>query len=318
MDICERITTSITTTASTTSCSSSSSSSFPTLTANQLHDLLSLADKSRTDKKRRQRKRAIRRDPNHIPRPVNCFMAYRLEMLKLVRLHCPGANHRDISKVVAKWWGAESKEEKDKYREIASELSKQHAAMYPNYKYRPNQSRRLTKKREKKLQNKECDHSKVDFTDDAMVTSTLGSLSFEQHPSVPNHAYYYDRQPYQTKLTSHPVDQEQLHLYEPCDSALYLSYPATMNYSTSSPSTGSSSIYSDMSSSMDYWYSPVCPLLITPFNPADSSYSLFTANQVAAGPATSPVTKWTDQPWDSLHHYPIDDSFAPSLSYNDQ
>lgn len=56
---------------------------------------------------------------NTIPRPLNCFLIYRLEKQQEIVNKCAGANHRDISKIIAKWWKEASEEEKRPFREKA-------------------------------------------------------------------------------------------------------------------------------------------------------------------------------------------------------
>lgn len=51
-----------------------------------------------------------------VPRPLNCFMTYRLEKQREILLQCPGTNHREISKITAKWWKEMSAAEKEPYR----------------------------------------------------------------------------------------------------------------------------------------------------------------------------------------------------------
>ncbi|KAI8388630.1 uncharacterized protein BYT42DRAFT_611652 [Radiomyces spectabilis] len=68
---------------------------------------------------------------------MNCFLAYRLDKQVEIAARCPGANHRDISKIIAKWWREASEEEKAPYRERARLAKIEHAKLYPNYKYRP-------------------------------------------------------------------------------------------------------------------------------------------------------------------------------------
>lgn len=51
-----------------------------------------------------------------VPRPLNCFMTYRLEKQRNILQQCPGTNHRDISKITAKWWKEMSASEKEPYR----------------------------------------------------------------------------------------------------------------------------------------------------------------------------------------------------------
>lgn len=73
---------------------------------------------------RRARIRKVK--PNHIPRPVNSFMSYRTEKQSIIRKFCPTANHRDISKMVAKWWHNVGSQEKDIYVEKAKAAKDAH------------------------------------------------------------------------------------------------------------------------------------------------------------------------------------------------
>lgn len=61
-----------------------------------------------------------------VPRPLNCFMTYRLEKQREIVGRCPGANHRDISKIIAKWWKELSAEEKEPYRVKAEKARIEH------------------------------------------------------------------------------------------------------------------------------------------------------------------------------------------------
>lgn len=71
------------------------------------------------------------------PRPLNCFLLYRIEKQKQIVARCPGANHRDISKIIAKWWKEATDEEKQPFREQARIAKQEHRKMYPDYKYTP-------------------------------------------------------------------------------------------------------------------------------------------------------------------------------------
>ena len=64
-----------------------------------------------------------------VPRPMNCFLAFRLEKQNEIVSRCPGANHRDISKIIAKWWKEISEEEKEPYRERARLAKIAHAKL---------------------------------------------------------------------------------------------------------------------------------------------------------------------------------------------
>ncbi|CAO3590979.1 unnamed protein product [Absidia cylindrospora] len=72
-----------------------------------------------------------------IGRPINCFMAFRLEKHREISSQSPGLNHRDISKIIAKWWKEATDVEKAPYRAIAEKAKAEHAKKYPNYKYKP-------------------------------------------------------------------------------------------------------------------------------------------------------------------------------------
>ncbi|KAI8967700.1 high mobility group box domain-containing protein, partial [Mycotypha africana] len=87
--------------------------------------------------------KSIRNQPEHqyqsaaIPRPLNCFLFYRLDKQKEIVEKCPGANHRDISKIIAKWWKEATDEEKKPYVEKARRAKQEHRKLYPDYKYTP-------------------------------------------------------------------------------------------------------------------------------------------------------------------------------------
>ncbi|KAG1448160.1 hypothetical protein G6F56_009026 [Rhizopus delemar] len=88
-----------------------------------------------------------------IPRPMNCFMIYRLERQREIVSECPGANHRDISKITAKWWKEMTKEEKQLYREKAEKKKNEHNKLYPNYKYSPQRKTKPSRAYKKKPKN---------------------------------------------------------------------------------------------------------------------------------------------------------------------
>ncbi|GAA5800030.1 hypothetical protein HPULCUR_005452 [Helicostylum pulchrum] len=68
---------------------------------------------------------------------MNCFMTYRVEKQQHIVEQCPGANHRDISKIVAKWWRELAAEEKEPYRIKAAKAKAEHLEKYPEYKFCP-------------------------------------------------------------------------------------------------------------------------------------------------------------------------------------
>lgn len=64
-----------------------------------------------------------------IPRPLNSFMIFRLEKQRDIVEKCPGANHRDISKIISKWWKELGKSEKQWYIAEAEKRKVEHKAM---------------------------------------------------------------------------------------------------------------------------------------------------------------------------------------------
>lgn len=64
-----------------------------------------------------------------VPRPLNCFMTYRLEKQQEILQRCPGTNHRDISKITAKWWKEMTAAEKEPYRLSAHSAKLEHEKM---------------------------------------------------------------------------------------------------------------------------------------------------------------------------------------------
>ncbi|KAI9317532.1 hypothetical protein BX666DRAFT_2135103 [Dichotomocladium elegans] len=89
-----------------------------------------------------------------VPRPMNCFLAFRLEKQNEIVARCPGANHRDISKIIAKYWKEMSEEEKEPYRRRAHLAKLEHEKLYPGYKYQPQKKNgRKTRKYERKVKD---------------------------------------------------------------------------------------------------------------------------------------------------------------------
>ncbi|KAI8380675.1 hypothetical protein BD560DRAFT_444385 [Blakeslea trispora] len=90
-----------------------------------------------------------------IPRPMNCFLLYRLEKQKEIVAKYAGVNHRDISKIIAQWWKKTTNEEKEPYREKARLAKLEHLKLYPDYKYMP--KKKTTPKRVYIRKNKKND-----------------------------------------------------------------------------------------------------------------------------------------------------------------
>ncbi|KAL9559251.1 hypothetical protein MBANPS3_000518 [Mucor bainieri] len=111
-------------------------------TEDQQEDILVLAEQCANTPRGRIRKPRVRKPvPGHIGRPINSFMAYRSRIQADIREFCPTANHRVISKIIARWWAAIDETEKDVYRAIAAKAKKDHLEKYPGYTFRPKPKR---------------------------------------------------------------------------------------------------------------------------------------------------------------------------------
>ncbi|CEG78315.1 hypothetical protein RMATCC62417_12945 [Rhizopus microsporus] len=101
-----------------------------------------------------------RSDASKIPRPMNSFMIYRLEKQREIVKECPGANHRDISKIIAKWWKEMSDEEKQPYRTKALMARHEHSQRYPDYKFCPQKKAKKPRTYKKRPKN---EFTAIDF-----------------------------------------------------------------------------------------------------------------------------------------------------------
>ncbi|CAG8524104.1 9115_t:CDS:2 [Ambispora leptoticha] len=78
-----------------------------------------------------------RKSNDHIPRPKNCFMAYREHIQHEILQDNPGMNNKLVSVIAAQKWNEESEEVKETWREKAKQLKAEHQLKYPNYKFSP-------------------------------------------------------------------------------------------------------------------------------------------------------------------------------------
>ncbi|KAI8327960.1 high mobility group box domain-containing protein, partial [Chlamydoabsidia padenii] len=107
------------------------------LTPEQRRDVDDLIKYTEAHRRPLRKPRTRKRDPHSAPRPVNCFLVYRREKQAQIAELCTGANHRMISKVVAKWWKKIDDATRDIYVEIAKQVKQEHLIKFPNYKYTP-------------------------------------------------------------------------------------------------------------------------------------------------------------------------------------
>ncbi|GBC03788.1 hypothetical protein RclHR1_05320005 [Rhizophagus clarus] len=115
-------------TCSITSSTSSNCSSSPKL----------IAPKPSSDNKNSSQSSWRKRKNNgHIPRPKNCFMAYREHMQHKVLAENPGMNNKVVSIIAAQMWNKEPEDVKQFWKERAQQLKLEHKIKYPDYKFAP-------------------------------------------------------------------------------------------------------------------------------------------------------------------------------------
>ncbi|ORX48273.1 hypothetical protein DM01DRAFT_1338740 [Hesseltinella vesiculosa] len=93
------------------------------------------------------RSRKPNTDPDAPPRPINCFLAFRLDKYQELTSKCPTMNHRDMSKVIALQWKEAPDSVKNHYRQIARKAHEEHLEKYPDYRYAPKRDTAKNKKR---------------------------------------------------------------------------------------------------------------------------------------------------------------------------
>ncbi|KAK7212515.1 hypothetical protein V2G26_019693 [Clonostachys chloroleuca] len=72
-----------------------------------------------------------------IPRPPNAYILYRKERHNVVRDAHPGITNNEISQVLGAAWNAESREVRQKYKEMSDKIKKALYEQHPDYQYRP-------------------------------------------------------------------------------------------------------------------------------------------------------------------------------------
>ena len=74
----------------------------------------------------------------HIPRPPNPFMCFRMERGRELReTHESTIKEAKISTILSREWHLMPPAEKDHWRAVAAEAKIEHKRKYPNYKYQP-------------------------------------------------------------------------------------------------------------------------------------------------------------------------------------
>ncbi|KAG6101391.1 hypothetical protein E4U30_002064 [Claviceps sp. LM220 group G6] len=76
-------------------------------------------------------------DSKKIPRPPNAYILYRKERHNAVKEANPGISNNEISQVLGKSWNLETRELRQRYKEMSENIKIAFHEKYPNYTYRP-------------------------------------------------------------------------------------------------------------------------------------------------------------------------------------
>ncbi|KAJ3577636.1 hypothetical protein NPX13_g2931 [Xylaria arbuscula] len=81
-------------------------------------------------------------EEGHIARPANAFMLFRSVHCDQIKQGKRKIGARQISRIVGRRWHAMTEEEKQPWRDQASDIAKEHKRLHPNWKYQPKRATR--------------------------------------------------------------------------------------------------------------------------------------------------------------------------------
>ncbi|RUS35136.1 high mobility group box domain-containing protein [Jimgerdemannia flammicorona] len=96
-------------------------------------------------------RRSGKKKSGKAPRPQNAFMIYRREKHSAVVAENKDLHNKEVSRIVGRYWRAESEEVRRSYERKADFAKLEHLVKYPGYKYEPKKSRKPLKKKSTKL-----------------------------------------------------------------------------------------------------------------------------------------------------------------------
>lgn len=105
-----------------------------------------------------------RRDPNHVPRPLNSFFLFKADWLAKRKSLLAGIeqDHRQLNRMASSEWKGLPQEVKQRFKDAAHSAKVEHATKYPEYRFTPkprgDRRRRKTRRNEPEvlLRNEEA------------------------------------------------------------------------------------------------------------------------------------------------------------------
>ncbi|PIL30883.1 transcription factor [Ganoderma sinense ZZ0214-1] len=97
-----------------------------------------------------------KKKPGHIPRPPNAFLIFRSELWNKEKIKgSVERDHRQISRIAGRYWQELSDAERAPYHVLAEKAKRDHAELYPDYKYSPVYRKDKATKRKAKAEDTE-------------------------------------------------------------------------------------------------------------------------------------------------------------------
>lgn len=70
----------------------------------------------------------LKKAKKRVPRPSNCFIAYRMAAHRSILQQRPNINSKEVSQIVGKMWKSEPEYIKNHFRVIANQMKEEHAS----------------------------------------------------------------------------------------------------------------------------------------------------------------------------------------------
>ncbi|EFY88585.1 hypothetical protein J3459_011535 [Metarhizium acridum] len=103
-----------------------------------------------------------------IPRPPNAYILYRKERHNTVKEANPGITNNEISQILGRAWNLESREVRQKYKDMADRVKQALLEKHPDYQYKP---RKPSEKKRRTRRNAQQQISMNSATGDFAISS---------------------------------------------------------------------------------------------------------------------------------------------------
>jgi len=91
------------------------------------------------------KRRRSRRTTHLPPRPPNAFILYRRYQQAHLRRVRPGLHLQQTSRLIGEWWRGEGEGTRERYRELAARVKREHQEKFPGFRYKTEDGRKEVK-----------------------------------------------------------------------------------------------------------------------------------------------------------------------------